>query len=59
VYGDESCKVEEEIPPIWHVGENTMIASEDKEVEWTHRCSNRLTEENLQLIFQIQQKQDD
>jgi hypothetical protein len=36
-----------------------MIASEDKEVEWTHRCSNRLTEENLQLIFQIQQKQDD
>jgi hypothetical protein len=36
-----------------------MIASEDKEVEWTHRYSKRLTEENLQLIFQIQQKQDD
>jgi len=59
VYGDEIWKVEEEIPPRWDVEENIMIASQDKEVEWPHRCSNRLTEESLQLIFEIQQKQDD
>jgi len=58
-YGNDSCMVEEEIPPSWHVEENTVIASEDKEVEWHHLCSNRLTEENLQLIFEIQQKKDD
>jgi hypothetical protein len=59
VYGDERWKVEEKIPPRWDVEENIMIASQDKEVEWPHRCSNGLTEESLQLIFEIQQKQDD
>jgi hypothetical protein len=51
--------VEEEIPPSWQVEENTVIASEDKEVEWPLLCANRLSEEHLQLIFEIRQKQDD
>jgi hypothetical protein len=51
--------VEEEIPPSWQVEENTVVTSEDKEEERPQLCANRLTEEHLQLIFEIRQKQDD
>jgi hypothetical protein len=46
-------------PQAGKVEEHTLIASEDKEVERPLLYANRLSEEHLQLIFEIQQKQDD
>jgi hypothetical protein len=59
--------VEEEIPLSWQVEENTAaanevttgVASEEKEEEQPQQFANHLTEEHLQLIFEIRQKQDD
>jgi len=51
--------VEEEIPPSWQVKEHMMNVGEDKEVERALLYANRLSEEHLQLIFEIRQKQDD
>jgi hypothetical protein len=39
--------------------ENTVVASEEKEEDQPQQFANRLTEEHLQLIFEIRQKQDD
>jgi hypothetical protein len=58
-YGDGSCMVEEEIPLRWQVEENIVVVSEDKEEGQPHLFSNHLTEDNLQLIFEIRKKQDD
>jgi hypothetical protein len=60
-YGDGSCMVEEEIPPSWQVEENpvasnentTEVANEEKEEEQPQQFANRLTEEHLQLLFEI------
>jgi hypothetical protein len=36
-----------------------VVNSEEKEEDHPHPCENHLTEEHLQHIFEIQQKQDD
>jgi hypothetical protein len=59
--------VEEEIPPSWQVEENaaaaneitTEVAGKEEEEEQPQQFANRLTEEHLQLLFEIRQKQDD
>jgi hypothetical protein len=44
----------------WTANEDTtVVASEEKEEEQPQQFANRLTEEHLQLIFEIRQKQDD
>jgi hypothetical protein len=57
-YGDESCQVEEEIPPSWQLegtDKETIAASDDekgKEEEAPH-FANHLAEENLELLFDL------
>jgi hypothetical protein len=66
-YDDGSCMVEEEIPPSWKLEDNaattneitTEVAGKEEEEEQPQQFTNRLTEEHLQLLFEIRQKQDD
>jgi hypothetical protein len=51
--------VEEEIPPRKQVEEHKMNTSEDKEMEFPLVYENQLSEEHLQLIFEIQKNKDD
>jgi hypothetical protein len=56
--------VGEEIPPSWNVEENvaatneitTKVAGKEEEEEKSQQFANRLTEEHLQLLFEIIQK---
>jgi hypothetical protein len=63
-YGDGSCQVEEEIPPSWQlagIDKETIAVGDDKkgkEEEAPH-FSNHLTEDHLDLLFEIRQQQDD
>ena len=51
--------VEEEIPPSRQVEDHTTSVGEDTEAETPLLSPNRLSDEHLQIIFEIQQKQDD
>jgi hypothetical protein len=67
-YDDESCQVEEEIPPSWQLenkaGTDKEINAEGDEMgkeeeALPQQFANHLVEEHIELLFEIRQKQDD
>jgi hypothetical protein len=63
-YGDESCQVEEEIPPSWQLegtDKETIAAGDDETSngEEASHFANHLAKEHLELLFKIRQRQDD
>jgi hypothetical protein len=59
VFGTGGCIVEEEIPPSRQVEDHSTSAGEETEVETPLLSPNRLSDEHLQIIFEMRQKQDD
>jgi len=68
-YGDESCKVEEKIPPSWQLDNLTGTGKDfnievDKaigkeEEDHPHHFSNHIVEEHLQILFHIRKMEED
>jgi hypothetical protein len=61
--GDESCIVEEEIPPSWlltNVGKNPTVAEDTGKAKGEENLPSayRLAEEHLELLFDIRKRQD-
>jgi hypothetical protein len=63
-YGNESCQVEEEIPPSWQLAgtnKETIVVSDDErgKGEEASHIANHLVEEHFELLFEMWKRQDD